>query len=118
VKESGVPRYTMRDIDSVGMRDVIERGAAVVLRRYAGSGGEFGYGLLVVILKMPPGVGHSGARRRDVFARASGDGDDRRHGAMVSLEIVEINPGELRSTTRLRCLAWRCCFRRLGKKIL
>ena len=75
VKDSGVHIFTMRDIDERGMREVMSEAL-----RFAGDDTAG----IVVSLDMDfvdpsdaPGVGTSGARRRDVSRSASGAGDDR-----------------------------------------
>jgi arginase len=115
VKQSGVHVFTMRDIDERGMREVMTEALRVVLDDTAG---------MAVSLDMDfvdpadaPGVGtpvRGGVTYREAHLAMEMVADSR---AMLSLEIVEINPViDLHNTTA--SLGVELVLSGLGKKIL
>jgi len=115
VKDSGVHVFTMRDIDERGMRDVMSEALRFATDDTAG---------VVVSLDMDfvdpsdaPGVGtpvRGGVTYREAHLAMEMIADSR---AMVSLELVEINPViDLHNTTAL--LGVELILSALGKKIL
>jgi arginase len=115
VKESGVHVFTMRDIDERGMRDVMAEALRFAVDDTAG---------IAVSLDMDfvdpsdaPGVGtpvRGGVTYREAHLALEMIADTR---AMVSFELVEINPViDLHNTTAL--LGVELVLSGLGKKIL
>jgi arginase len=115
VKESGVHAYTMRDIDERGMRDVMSEALRVVSDDTAG---------VAVSLDMDfvdpedaPGVGtpvRGGVTYREAHLAMEMIADTE---AMVSLEIVEINP-VIDEHNKTALLGVEMLLSALGKKIL
>jgi arginase len=115
VKESGVHVFTMRDIDERGMRDVMSEAL-----RFAGdetAGIAVSLDMDFVDPSDAPGVGtpvRGGVTYREAHLAMEMIADSR---AMVSLELVEINPViDLHNTTAL--LGVELVLSGLGKKIL
>jgi len=115
VKESGVHVFTIRDVDERGMREVMTEALRVASDDTAG---------VAVSLDMDfvdpsdaPGVGtpvRGGAAYREAHLALEMIADSR---AMVSLELVEINPViDLQNTTAI--LGVELVLSGLGKKIL
>jgi len=115
VKDSGVHVFTMRDVDERGMRDVMSEALRFATDDTAG---------VAVSLDMDfvdpsdaPGVGtpvRGGVTYREAHLAMEMIADSR---AMVSLELVEINPViDLHNTTAL--LGVELILSALGKKIL
>ena len=115
VKESGVHVFTIRDVDERGMREVMTEALRVASDDTAG---------VAVSLDMDfvdpsdaPGVGtpvRGGATYREAHLALEMIADSR---AMVSLELVEINPViDLQNTTAI--LGVELVLSGLGKKIL
>ena len=115
VKESGVHAYTMRDIDERGMREVMNEALRVVSDDTAG---------VAVSLDMDfvdpedaPGVGtpvRGGVTYREGHLAMEMIADTE---AMVSLEIVEINP-VIDEHNKTALLGVEMLLSALGKKIL
>jgi arginase len=115
VKESGVHAFTMRDIDERGMRDVMNEALRVVSDDTAG---------VAVSLDMDfvdpedaPGVGtpvRGGVTYREGHLAMEMIADTE---AMVSLEIVEINP-VIDEHNKTALLGVEMLLSALGKKIL
>jgi arginase len=115
VKESGVHAFTMRDIDERGMRDVMAEALRVVCDDTAG---------VAVSLDMDfvdpedaPGVGtpvRGGVTYREGHLAMEMVADTE---AMVSLEIVEINP-VIDEANKTALLGVEMLLSALGKKIL
>ena len=115
VKESGVHIFTMRDIDERGMREVMS-----LALRFANddvAGVAVSLDLDFVDPTDAPGVGtpvRGGVTYREAHLAMEMIADSR---AMVSLELVEINPViDLHNTTAL--LGVELILSALGKKIL
>jgi arginase len=115
VKESGVHVFTMRDIDERGMREVMSEAL-----RFAGdetAGVAVSLDMDFVDPSDAPGVGtpvRGGVTYREAHLAMEMIADSR---AMVSLELVEINPViDLHNTTAL--LGVELVLSGLGKKIL
>jgi arginase len=115
VRESGVHVFTMRDIDERGMRDVMSEAL-----RFAGdetAGIAVSLDMDFVDPSDAPGVGtpvRGGVTYREAHLAMEMIADSR---AMVSLELVEINPViDLHNTTAL--LGVELVLSGLGKKIL
>jgi arginase len=115
VKESGVHVFTMRDIDERGMREVMSEAL-----RFAGdetAGVSVSLDMDFVDPSDAPGVGtpvRGGVTYREAHLAMEMIADSH---AMVSLELVEINPViDLHNTTAL--LGVELVLSGLGKKIL
>jgi arginase len=115
VKESGVHAFTMRDIDERGLRDVMSEALRAVLDDTKG----FAVSLDMDFIEPSdaPGVGtpvRGGATYRESHLAMEMIADSK---AMVSLEIVEINPViDLHNMTAV--LGVEMILSALGKKIL
>jgi arginase len=115
VKDSGVHAFTMRDIDERGMRDVMTEALRIVCDDTAG---------VAVSLDMDfvdpedaPGVGtpvRGGVTYREGHLAMEMVADTE---AMVSLEIVEINP-VIDEANKTALLGVEMLLSALGKKIL
>jgi arginase len=115
VKESGVRIFTMRDIDERGMREVMTEALRVASEDTAGV--SVSLDMDFVDPSDAPGVGtpvRGGVTYREAHLALEMLADSR---AMVSLELVEINPViDLHNTTAL--LGVELLLSGLGKKIL
>ena len=115
VRDSGIHVFTMRDIDELGMRTVVERAIKVISRGTSG---------IHVSLDMDfldpaeaPGVGTSvpgGVTYREVHLAMELIADS---GRMTSFEVVEVNP-ILDSANRTGRLAVELAMSAFGKRIL
>ena len=115
VRDSGIHVFTMRDIDELGMRTVVERAIKVISRGTSG---------IHVSLDMDfldpaeaPGVGTSvpgGVTYREVHLAMELIADS---GRMTSFEVVEVNP-ILDSANRTGRLAVQLALSAFGKRIL
>ena len=115
VKESGVHIFTMRDIDERGMREVMAEALRFATDDTAGV--AVSLDMDVVDPTDAPGVGtpvRGGMTYREAHLAMEMLADSR---AMVSLELVEINPViDLHNTTAI--LGVELILSGLGKKIL
>lgn len=115
VKESGVHIFTMRDIDERGMREVMAEALRFATDDTAGV--AVSLDMDVVDPTDAPGVGtpvRGGVTYREAHLAMEMLADSR---AMVSLELVEINPViDLHNTTAI--LGVELMLSGLGKKIL
>jgi len=115
VKESGVRIFTMRDIDERGMREVMTEALRVAGEDTAGV--SVSLDMDFVDPSDAPGVGtpvRGGVTYREAHLALEMIADSR---AMVSFELVEINPViDLHNTTAL--LGVELVLSGLGKKIL
>jgi arginase len=115
VKESGVHIFTMRDIDERGMREVMAEALRFATDDTAGV--AVSLDMDVVDPTDAPGVGtpvRGGVTYREAHLAMEMLADSR---AMVSLELVEINPViDLHNTTAI--LGVELILSGLGKKIL
>jgi arginase len=115
VKESGVRIFTMRDIDERGMREVMTEALRVASEDTAGV--SVSLDMDFVDPSDAPGVGtpvRGGVTYREAHLALEMIADSR---AMVSFELVEINPViDLHNTTAL--LGVELVLSGLGKKIL
>jgi arginase len=115
VRESGVTAFTMRDIDELGLRAVMDRAVA------AASNGTAGFHLSldmdVVDPDEAPGVGtpvRGGMTYREAHLAMETICDAAR---MISMEIVEVNP-VLDEANRTALLGVELVMSAMGKKIL
>ena len=115
VKESGVHAFTMRDIDERGLREVMAEALRVTMDDTAGIGVSLDMDFVDPI--DAPGVGtpvRGGVTYRESHLAMEMIADSK---AMVSLEVVEINPViDLHNKTAL--LGVEMMLSALGKKIL
>jgi arginase len=115
VKESGVHAFTMRDIDERGMREVMSE--ALRFTMDDADGIAVSLDMDVIDPSDAPGVGtpvRGGITYREAHLAMEMIADSE---AMVSLEVVEINPViDLHNTTAL--LGVEMVLSALGKKIL
>jgi arginase len=115
VKDSGVHIFTMRDIDERGMREVMAEALRFATDDTAGV--AVSLDMDVVDPTDAPGVGtpvRGGVTYREAHLAMEMLADSR---AMVSLELVEINPViDLHNTTAI--LGVELILSGLGKKIL
>jgi arginase len=115
IHASGVNVFTMRDIDELGMRLVIQRSIDLVSRDTAGFAVSFD--MDAVDPDEAPGVGTAvpgGITFREAHLAMEIIADSRK---MLSLEIVEVNP-ILDTLNRTAALAVGLVSSALGKKIL
>jgi arginase len=115
VRELGVVAFTMRDIDELGLRKIMEQAIA------AASDGTAGFHLSLdmdaVDPDEAPGVGtpvRGGMSYREAHLSMEMICDSKR---MVSMEIVEVNP-VLDSANRTALLGVELVMSAMGKKIL
>jgi arginase len=115
VRESGVTAFTMRDIDELGLRVVMERAVA------AANDGTAGFHLSLdmdaVDPDEAPGVGtpvRGGMTYREAHLAMETICDS---GRMISMEIVEVNP-VLDEANRTALLGVELVMSAMGKKIL
>jgi arginase len=115
VKESGVHAFTMRDIDERGMREVMSEALRFAMDDMAGI--AVSLDMDVIDPSDAPGVGtpvRGGITYREAHLAMEMIADSE---AMVSLEVVEINPViDLHNKTAL--LGVEMLLSALGKKIL
>ncbi|HKO20536.1 MAG TPA: arginase [Acidobacteriaceae bacterium] len=114
IRRSGITVFTMRDIDELGLRAVMEKAIAVV------AGGTAGFHVSMdmdwVDPTEAPGVGTpvpGGATYREAHLAMEIVAD---HGGMRSLELVEVNP-ILDERNRTAALAVQLICSAFGKKI-
>jgi arginase len=115
VHSSGVNVFTMRDIDELGMRLVMQRSLDLATRDTAGVAVSFD--MDVVDPDEAPGVGTAvpgGVTFREAHLAMEIIADSKK---MLSLEIVEVNP-ILDTLNRTAALAVGLVSSALGKKIL
>ncbi len=115
VKNSRVNVFTMRDIDELGMRAVMERSLAVATRGTAGF--VVSFDMDVVDPSEAPGVGtpvRGGITFREAHLAMEMIAD---RGKMLALELVEINP-IIDVQNRTAALGVGLVASALGKKIL
>ena len=115
IRHSGINVFTMRDIDEQGMRAVMERSVGLALRDTAGF--AVSLDMDAVDPAEAPGVGTAvpgGITFREAHLAMEIIADSK---AMVSLEIVEVNP-ILDTLNRTASLAVGLASSALGKKIL
>ena len=115
IHSSGVNVFTMRDIDELGMRTVMQRSLDLATRDTAGFSVSFD--MDVVDPGEAPGVGTpvaGGITFREAHLAMEIIADSKK---MLSLEIVEVNP-ILDTLNRTAALAVGLASSALGKKIL
>lgn len=115
VRESGVTAFTMRDIDELGLRVVMERAIATALQGTAGF--HLSFDMDFVDPMEAPGVGtpvRGGVTYREAHLAMETICDCSR---MVSMEIVEVNP-VLDEVNRTALLGVELVMSAMGKKIL
>jgi arginase len=115
IRASGVNVFTMRDIDELGMRTVIQR--SIDLASSDTEGFAVSFDMDVVDPDEAPGVGTAvpgGITFREAHLAMEIIADSKR---MLSLEIVEVNP-ILDTLNRTAALAVGLASSALGKKIL
>jgi arginase len=115
VRESGVTVFTMRDIDELGMRTVMERAISVASSGTAGI--SLSFDMDVVDPRDAPGVGTpipGGITYREAHLALEMAAECRR---LVALEFVEVNP-ILDTENRTGALGVELIASALGKKIL
>jgi arginase len=115
VRESGVTAFTMRDIDEVGLRAVMER--AIRTASDGTAGFHLSLDMDVVDPDEAPGVGtpvRGGMTYREAHLAMETICDS---GRMVSMEIVEVNP-VLDDANRTALLGVELVMSAMGKKIL
>jgi arginase len=115
IHTSGVNVFTMRDVDELGMRTVMQRSLDLATRDTAGFAVSFD--MDVVDPREAPGVGTpipGGITFREAHLAMEMIADSKK---MVSLEIVEVNP-ILDTLNRTARLAVGLASSALGKKIL
>lgn len=115
IHASGVNVFTMRDIDELGMRLVMQRSLDLATRDTAGV--AISFDMDVVDPDEAPGVGTAvpgGITFREAHLAMEIIADSKK---MVSLEIVEVNP-ILDTLNRTAALAVGLVSSALGKKIL
>ncbi len=115
VKESGVHAFTMRDIDERGLREVMTEALRVTMDDTAGIGVSLDMDFVDPI--DAPGVGtpvRGGVTYRESHLAMEMIADSH---AMVSLEVVEINP-VIDSHNMTALLGVEMMLSALGKKIL
>ena len=115
LKNTGVRAFTMRDIDELGMRDVMKDALAIVSNGTAGF--HLSLDLDFVDPEFAPGVGtpvRGGATYREAHLAMEMICDSAR---MLSMEVVEVNP-VIDQFNRTAELAVELILSALGKKIL
>jgi arginase len=115
VRESGIRAFTMRDIDELGLRSVMEE--AIRLASDGTAGFHLSLDMDFVDPKDAPGVGtpvRGGATYREAHLAMEMICDC---GQMVSLEVVEVNP-VIDEVNRTADLAVELVMSALGKRIL
>ncbi len=115
VRESGITAFTMRDIDERGLRSILEEAIARACDGTAGF--HLSLDMDVVDPDEAPGVGtpvRGGITYREAHLVMETICDS---GAMVSMEIVEVNP-VLDDANRTALLGVELVTSALGKKIL
>jgi arginase len=92
VKESGVHVFTMRDVDELGIRKVMERAVALACRDTAGF--HFSFDMDGVDARVAPGVGtpvNGGLTYRESHLLAEMAHDS---GRMLAMDMMEVDPVE------------------------
>jgi arginase len=115
VRESGVTAFTMRDIDELGLRKVMEQAIGIVSKGTAGF--HLSFDMDFVDPMEAPGVGtpvRGGVTYREAHLAMETICDCSR---MVSMEIVEVNP-VLDEVNRTALLGVELVMSAMGKKIL
>ncbi len=115
VRESGVTAFTMRDIDELGLREVMKRAIAIASQGTAGF--HLSFDMDFVDPMEAPGVGtpvRGGVTYREAHLAMETICDCSR---MVSMEIVEVNP-VLDEVNRTALLGVELVMSAMGKKIL
>jgi len=115
VRESGATAFTMRDIDELGLRVVMERAIAIASQGTAGF--HLSFDMDFVDPMEAPGVGtpvRGGVTYREAHLAMETICDCSR---MVSMEIVEVNP-VLDEVNRTALLGVELVMSAMGKKIL
>lgn len=115
VRESGVTAFTMRDLDELGLRAVMERAVAAATDGTAGF--HLSFDMDAVDPDEAPGVGtpvRGGMTYREAHLAMETICDSTH---MVSMEIVEVNP-VLDDANRTALLGVELVMSAMGKKIL
>jgi arginase len=115
VRESGVTAFTMRDIDELGLRKVMEQAIGIASKGTAGF--HLSFDMDFVDPMEAPGVGtpvRGGVTYREAHLAMETICDCSR---MVSMEIVEVNP-VLDEVNRTALLGVELVMSAMGKKIL
>ncbi|MFL6463429.1 MAG: arginase [Bryobacteraceae bacterium] len=115
VRESGVTAFTMRDIDELGLRKVMEQAIGIALKGTAGF--HLSFDMDFVDPMEAPGVGtpvRGGVTYREAHLAMETICDCSQ---MVSMEIVEVNP-VLDEVNRTALLGVELVMSAMGKKIL
>ena len=115
VRESGATAFTMRDIDELGLRVVMERAIAIASQGTAGF--HLSFDMDFVDPMEAPGVGtpvRGGVTYREAHLAMETICDCSR---MVSMEIVEVNP-VLDEVNRTALLGVELVMSAMGRKIL
>jgi len=115
IKDSGVTAFTMREIDEMGMRAVMQKSLAIASRGTAGFAVSFD--MDVVDPDEAPGVGtpfRGGVTFREAHLTMEMIADTRK---MLSLDVVEINP-IIDVLNKTAILGVGLVASALGKKIL
>jgi len=115
VRESGVTAFTMRDIDELGLRNIMEQ--AIALANEGTSGFHLSLDMDAVDPDEAPGVGtpvRGGMTYREAHLAMETLCDCAR---MVSMEVVEVNP-VLDDANRTALLGVELVMSAMGKKIL
>ena len=115
VRESGVKVFTMREIDELGLRKVMEQAIAIASQETAGF--HLSFDMDFVDPMEAPGVGtpvRGGVTYREAHLAMVTICDCAR---MVSMEIVEVNP-VLDEVNRTALLGVELLMSAMGKKIL
>ncbi|MDQ2776242.1 MAG: arginase [Acidobacteriota bacterium] len=115
VRESGVTAFTMRDIDELGLRHVMEQAIAIANNGTAGF--HLSFDMDAVDPREAPGVGtpvRGGMTYREAHLAMETICDCK---GLVSMEVVEVNP-VLDEANRTALLAVELITSAMGKKIL
>jgi len=115
VRASGVTAFTMRDIDELGLRNVMQQAIAIALNGTAGF--HLSLDMDAVDPDEAPGVGtpvRGGMTYREAHLAMETICDCSR---MLSMEVVEVNP-VLDSANRTALLGVELVMSAMGKKIL
>jgi arginase len=115
VRESGVTAFTMRDIDELGLRKVMEQAIAIASQGTAGF--HLSFDMDFVDPMEAPGVGtpvRGGVTYREAHLAMETICDCSQ---MISMEIVEVNP-VLDEVNRTALLGVELLMSAMGKKIL
>lgn len=115
VHGTGVHAFTMRDIDELGMRAVIQK--AIEAASHGAAGFHVSFDMDAVDPSEAPGVGTpvpGGLTYREAHLAMESIGD---HGGMTSIEIVEVNP-VMDVANKTALLGVELVMSALGKRIL